>query len=583
MRIQPRALCACFLLLCLTVTSAGAAQTSRLLGLRTPMRDGVTLVSDVWLPADRGQHPLILIRTPYGRANLNEMTAELAAYFTAAGYALAIQDVRGRGDSDGDFNFFFQEEHDGYDTIEWLAQQSWSDGRIGMMGVSYMGTVQWLAARAHPPHLRCIAPTAPAGRYLDELPAVGGAFGLQWALHWLYGRSLRQEQGNLAGVDWEAVFSHRPLLTMDSVLTGRPIRFFREFLNHPTRDAYWQRILFTPADFAGITIPTLTTTGWFDGDQPGALFYWRGIQAHNPRPDQHFLIAGPWNHSQTFSGGALREQGFEFTADSRIDNKAIHRTFFDWCLKGTAAAPGWPRARTYVMGANRWRTFNAYPPIESRERSLYLRSGGRANTVEGDGVLSWDRPADERPDRFRYDPRNPVRLDFRDTLLLRTGDHRPGQYRHDVLVYSSEVLTERVAIVGTVAVELFAATDGRDTDFVVKLLDVQPDGRALKLGVNPVAIIRARYRNGLDREVLLTPNQVERYRIEISDLAHAFEPGHRIRLEVTSSAAPFFNPNQNTGNPIATDTVWRVAEQSVYHDRLRPSRIILPVVELEVP
>jgi len=168
-------------------------------------------------------------------------------------------------------------------------------------------------------------------------------------------------------------------------------------------------------------------------------------------------------------------------------------------------------------------------------------------------------------------------------LLLRTGDHRPGQYRHDVLVYSSEVLTERVAIVGTVAVELFAATDGRDTDFVVKLLDVQPDGRALKLGVNPVAIIRARYRNGLDREVLLTPNQVERYRIEISDLAHAFEPGHRIRLEVTSSAAPFFNPNQNTGNPIATDTVWRVAEQSVYHDRLRPSRIILPVVELEVP
>ncbi len=583
MRIQPRALWACFLLLCLTVTSTGAAQTSRLLGLRTPMRDGVTLVSDVWLPADRGQHPLILIRTPYGRANLNEMTTQLAAYFTAAGYAFAIQDVRGRGDSDGDFDFFFQEEHDGYDSIEWLAQQSWSDGRIGMMGVSYMGTVQWLAARAHPPHLRCIAPTAPAGRYLNELPAVGGAFGLQWTLNWLYGRSLRQEQGNLAGVDWETVFSHRPLLTMDSVLTGRPIRLFREFLNHPTRDAYWQRILFTPADFAGITIPTLTTTGWFDGDQPGALFYWRGIQAHNPRPDQHFLIAGPWNHSQTFSGGALREAGFEFTADSRIDNKAIHRTFFDWCLKGTAPAPDWPRARTYVMGANRWQTFGAYPPVEARERSLYLRSGGRANTVEGDGVLSWDRPADERPDRFRYDPRNPVRLDFRDTLLLRTGDHRPGQYRHDVLVYSSEVLTERVAIAGTVAVELFAASDGRDTDFVVKLLDVQPDGRALKLGVNPVAIIRARYRNGLDREVLLIPNQVERYRIEISDLAHAFEPGHRIRLEVTSSAAPFFNPNQNTGNPIATDTVWRVAEQTIYHDRRRLSRIIFPVIELGAP
>jgi putative CocE/NonD family hydrolase len=561
-------------------TSQSAAQVTRRFGVMVPMRDGVKLATDIWLPAATGQFPLILMRTPYLRAYPDFGFDQFALYFAQHGYAFAIQDVRGRGDSEGEFNFFFQEGPDGYDAIEWLATQPWANGRVGMMGLSYLGTTQWLAAREHPPHLVCMAPTAAAGRYLEELPSVGGAFGLQWAINWLNSTSLKGMQGNLAGVDWPAILAHRPLITMDSALHGREIRLFREFLQHQTLDDYWRRIIFTPDDFAKLDLPTLITTGWFDGDQPGALSYWRGMRAYSPAKDHQYLIAGPWTHPQTLMGGALSEAGFKFTPDSKIDNKAVHLEFFDYCLKGAKPAPEWPRARLYFTGSNVWRSFDEYPPRQATERPLYLTSGGRANTLSGNGKLSWDAPGATSTDRYTYDPRQALKLGFEEATLTKDGDHRGVERREDVLVYTSAPLTAPVTIAGTVMVELYAASDAKDTDFMVKLIDVQPDGRALKLGVDPVGVIRARYRQGIDREVFLTPGQVERYRIELYDIGHTFLPGHRIRLDVMSHHAPFFNPNQNTGNPIATDTVWRTAVQTIYHDHGHPSRILLPVLNL---
>jgi putative CocE/NonD family hydrolase len=226
------------------------------------------------------------------------------------------------------------------------------------------------------------------------------------------------------------------------------------------------------------------------------------------------------------------------------------------------------------MGANEWRDLDAYPPREAEPRSLYLTSGGRANSLSGDGRLAWTVTSDAPPDRYTFDPKHPVPSRGFDNGTDQTANQR----RDDVLVYTSDVLSEPVEIIGPVEVVLHAATDARDTDFTAKLTDVYPDGRALLLGPQTAGVIRARYRNGFDREELVTPGAVEEYTIRIGHVGHAFLAGHRIRIEISSSATPFVNPNQNTGNPVATDTEWKVAHQTIYHDRARPSRVVLPVM-----
>jgi putative CocE/NonD family hydrolase len=497
---------------------------------------------------------------------------EWAHYFASRGYVFAIQDARGRGDSEGTFDPFFGEGKDGYDTIEWLAGQPWSNGRVGTLGPSYLGTAQWLAAREHPPHLTCMAPTASAGRWFEEFPYLGGAFAEAAALAWVNEISGRMDQeANLENLNWAKVLAHRPLLTADSVM-GRMMPLYRDWLTNSTTGPYWDRLRFRPEDFAGIDIPTLTMTGWYDADQPGSLFYWRGLLAYAPKRDRHFLVVGPWRHVEAFRGGSTKVGDSEFSAASILDSRATHLAFFDWCLKGESLGFETPRARIYVTGANVWRAFDSYPPPTATQQELYLTSGGRANSSGGDGKLNWER-ADSPPDRFTFDPMNPVPGNLEDWGL----DRRAVQRRDDVLVYTSDVLKEPLEVIGSVVVNLQAASDARDTDFTAVLSDVGTDGRALTLGPL-VGIRRARYRGGYDREVLLTPGKVEVFRIELFDIAHSFEPGHRLRLDISSSAAPNYNPNQNTGNAVATDIDWKVAHQTVYHDRTRASAITLPVM-----
>ncbi len=230
-----------------------------------------------------------------------------------------------------------------------------------------------------------------------------------------------------------------------------------------------------------------------------------------------------------------------------------------------------------MTGENQWRDFDAYPPAASQVQRLYLHSGGQANTSMTDGVLDWNEPGDEPPDQYVHDPSDPV--------PSTTGgdprgiDHRPIGQRNDVLVYTSEPLEDSVVVIGNVFVRLHAATDARDTDWVVKVLDVHPDGRSLKIGPTEVGVLRARYREGYEETVLLEPGEVEEYRIEHFDVAHTFMPGHRIQLQVASAAFPFIDVNTNTGNPARTDTDWVIANQTVFHDRSRPSFIELPVLE----
>ncbi len=548
-----------------------SSQAVNRFGVPIPMRDGVRLVANLWVPSGVGRFPTILLRTPYDK------TAQFTRYrlvnYVTAGYAVVVQDTRGRGDSDGVFDFFFPEGQDGFDTIEWIAKQPWSNGRVGMDGGSYLGTVQWLAARERPPHLACMVPAVSAGRWFDEIPYQGGAFRLDWALPWLNQTSGRVDQSDLNGlVRWDSLASKRPLVRLDSLM-GRPMPLYQRFLAHPTLDQYWKRIQFTDRDFARLTIPTLTLTGWFDGDQSGALSYWNGITRRPGGAGENFLVIGPWTHGGSYLGGDLKVGAFVFDSAAIIKTQDLRIKFFDWCLKQSRPRFDEPKVRAYLMGSNRWVEGDHYPIPGTRTRSYYFRGGGHANGLDGDGRLSLAAPEDEPPDHFDYDPNRPVPSS--EPAL----DQREVEKRLDVLVYSTPVLEDPVDVLGPVFVELEIATDATDTDFTAKLVDVFPDGRAILLGPGSTGVIRARYRFGAERMQLLVPGAPTRLRVELFDVGHTFHPGHRIRVEVSSSAFPYIDANPNTGRPIATETLTQVAKQTVFHDRGRLSRLLLPVLE----
>ena len=561
-----------------TFTAAQAAEVRNIFDVRVPMRDGVELSADIWLPSSPGKYPAILMRTPYikARARPGRGLRKFIAAFADSGYAAIYQDVRGRGDSDGVL-FAGGEAEDGHDTIEWIAGQPWSNGKVCTMGVSYLAAVQWAAASQGPPHLKCMAATATGS--FHRAFSVGGAPSPN-IFHWLNSTSGHMMQPPLGRpAELAETMSRRPLLNLDEAL-GRSMPNARKWLtmNDPNYDPIVGR-RFSAEDFRLIDLPVLHVTGWFDIAQPSVLDFWHGMAAHSRAKDRQYLLIGPWDHVQTMIGGEMSMGEMTFTAEAMVDTADLHARFYAHYLKGTAKSFDFPRARVYVTGTNRWRDFNSYPPRESGERKLYLHSGGGANSLAGDGRLDWSESGDESPDSFVYDPRDPVPYyvgGMPGTASAAT-DQQGVEARADVLVYTGEVLDQALEIIGPVSVELYAVTDGRDTDFTAKLLDVYADGRAVQLGSPATGVIRARYRNGIGREDLLTPGKIEKYVISLADVGHTFLPGHRIRVEISSSAYPLIFPNQNTGNPIATDTEWRVAQQTVYHDRNHPSALILPV------
>jgi len=325
-----------------------------------------------------------------------------------------------------------------------------------------------------------------------------------------------------------------------------------------------------------IDLPVLHTTGWFDIALFGATEAWSGMAGYSPAKDKQFLLIGPWDHRQTlFMAEEYRMGEMEFSPEVSVNFIDLHTRFFNHYLKRTTPTFDVPRARVYVTGSNQWREFDTYPPKLSRERRLFLHSEGKANSLTGDGFLDWETPGNEVVDNFIFDPQKPVPVSV--GKMQPAADQRPIEGRTDVLVYTGSVLEESLEIIGTVSVELYAASDAKDTDFTAKLIDVYPDGRAVRLGPLNSGVIRARFRNGFGAEELLTPGKVEKYKISLFETGHTFLAGHRVRLEISSSAYPQILPNQNTGNPIATDMEWKTAHQTIYHDSVYRSAVILPV------
>jgi len=561
-----------------------------------PMRDGVNLATDIYRPDREGLFPVILVRTPYNKNDplLTNVIMFDPVRAAAAGYAVCVQDVRGRYASEGKFRPIHQEVDDGYDAVEWAAAQPWSSGRVGMAGASYVGATQWLAAIASPPHLVAMAPNITASAYHEGWFYQGGAFEwgfvASWAVNFLALDTLLKERpGDEAAVrrliqamdELDRWFWHLPLKDFPP-LAG--VEYFREWLAHPLHDDYWGRVNIE-AHYENVKAAALNIGGWYDIFLYGTVRNFLGLRSRggSEAARKSRLIVGPWAHvtrSLLWMGNLVGEVNFGVQAASQvIDLTGIQLRWFDYWLKGIEnGVDREPPVRLFVMGKNVWEDFEDFPPPGAKELRLYLHSGGRANGLWGDGVLSAEAPGEEPADRFVYDPENPVPtrgggLCCSDVYLPGGAfDQREVEARPDVLVYTSAPLERDLEVIGPVKVRLFVASSAPDTDFTAKLVDVYPDGRAINV---TDGILRLRYRNGRERAELVEPGRVYEVEVDLWYTAHVFRAGHRVRLEVSSSNFPRFDRNLNTGGPIGAEAEGQVAVQRVFHDRTKPSALIL--------
>jgi putative CocE/NonD family hydrolase len=551
----------------------------------TRMRDGVTLYADVYRPAAEGRYPVIVSRTPYSTERF-PTAYDAAVYFSQRGYVYVFQDVRGRHESDGRWEPFFDDEKDGYDTVEWAAKQPWSNGKVAMQGGSYLGQNQWRAAQAAPPSLVTIFPmVSSTSLYHDWITLNGG-----WRLSFNFGWGpVRQESrimqnpgphtlSGLRKVHYDQVQFHLPLNTMQQ-LVGRNARFYDDWLAHPDYDSYWKP-LNAEEVFDRIRIPVHTFGGWFDIFSQGTLRGYVGMSQKGgsdaARRLSHIVI-GPWGHGPSQKFGAL-----DFGPEANVDANALQLRWYDYFLKGIDnGLADEPPVKLFVMGRNEWVYEREYPVARTQYRPLYFASGGAANGARGDGRLTWEKPAGASPpDRYRYDPDDPVpSLGGNNCCGTPTPagpmDQRPIESRRDVLLYTSDVLQEEMEATGPVKVVLYASSDAVDTDFVAKLVDVYPDGSSYNMAEG---ILRARYRDSLSQPSPLKPGQVYRMEIDLVGTSVAFRKGHRIRVHVTSSHFPQFDRNPNTGAVFGTSEEVKVAQQTVYHDAERASHVLLPVI-----
>ena len=563
------------------------------------MRDGVTLYADIYRPDGEGLYPTILQRTPYDKTNslTNTMLDPIRA--AKAGFAVVIQDTRGRHASEGEFYAFRDDIDDGYDTVEWAAAQPWSNGKVGMYGASYVGATQWLAATSRPPHLVTIVPTVTASNYHDGWTYQGGAFELGFNMSWTLLQFTLANFKNVSTVqnvpeerranlihdvdNMTEGFSYLPTKDFPGLDSGLA-KYYYDWLAHPDFDEYWKR-LSIEEHHSEINVPALHFGGWYDIFLGGTIRNYLGMKksgANETARNRQRLIIGPWVHGArgtTMAG----QHYFGIMADAAaIDVDGVHLRWFDhWLNDANNGSVDDAPVRIFVMGDDAWRDEQEWPLARAVETKYYLHSSGKANSKHGDGSLSTVSPQSEAPDVYLYNPDNPVPTAGGalccNPYFAANGayDQNAVEERQDVLVYSTPPLEKDTEVTGPVTVTLWASTSTTDTDFTAKLVDVCEAGCARNL---TDGIIRARYRDSMSNPTLLEPNRAYCYEIDLWATSNVFKAGHRIRLEVSSSNFPRFDRNTNTGNIIAEDTELRPALQTVFHDVQQASYISLSVV-----
>ena len=572
---------------------------------RAPMRDGVTLATDVYLPAGADGRPAgeafpaILIRMPYGIREPYAYMPAVGRYWARRGYACVVQDVRGKYGSEGEWDPFRHEVDDGYDAIGWTAHQPWCDGRVGMTGESYFGHTQWAAAASRHPALRCISP-GDMGCDVYALLYEGGALALGSTALWAC------DQARHAYINWLRFDTrHLPLAEMADA-AGLPSRLFTELIARPSRDEYWREYDFRDV-LAAVDVPVFLWSGWYDNMLAATLGCWTGMEeadaeagasgaARRPR----WLTLGPTDHetSPDFTGTVGR---IRLPEEPRSWDRVLE--FMDAVLRdgddagagaGGGAGAGFaatPRVRVYVTGAGRWREADEWPLPGVVPTPFYLSGDGTAAPDGGGrrrrrpaaagrppGRLVPEPAPDEVPDRYAYDPLDPPNWWEGHDLWAAAkhlGDRRPLEERPDVLTYTGPELAAPLEVVGPLGAVLWVSTTAPDTDFVVSLVDVWPDGyvQLVQQGIR-----RLRYRESDAAPALAAPGEVYRIEVSLAATGYLFAAGHRLRVEVASAEFDRWDRNPNTGHDFAVDAATRIAVQTLYHDRDRPSHVVLPVI-----
>ena len=564
-------------------------------GVPMKTRDGVTLRADIYHPKADAKFPVILMRTPYDKS---VGWAVSPAYQIAAhGYVVVVQDVRGRYTSEGEFYPFRHESDDGYDAVEWAAALPYSNGKVGMIGGSYVGATQMLAAIAHPPHLAGICPVVTASNYHDGWTYQSGAleqwFDQNWttqlATNTLW-RLIAKDTNALLGAP-TLPLTHYPAFNYSSLPAGAEATaqiapYYLDWLAHPAYDAYWKQWSIEE-HFPDIQVPALHIGGWYDIFLGGTLRNYMGTKAHGAtdatRNGQRLLIqiGGHAGFGRRIGDVEFGDEALKFSSTSVVID------WYDYLFKGTqnefavegSAAAGKP-VHIFVMGENKYHQESDWPPPEGKITRYFLHSGGSANSLRGDGGLSATPPKKEASDKFTYDPVNPV-PSIGGSLCCDADHYEPGprdqraaENRNDVLVYSTKPLAENVEVTGPVLLELWAKSSAVDTDFTAKLVDVSPEGFATNL---TDGILRMRYRESQEKQVLMNPDRVYKVTVDLWATSNVFKKGHIMRLEVSSSNFPRFDRNLNTGADQAVSREFVSATNTILHDAEHPSALVVLV------
>lgn len=549
--------------------------------MEIPMRDGVKLSTDLYFPENSRKNEkfsVILIRTPYKK----EMSELDGLNWAKNGYVSAIQDVRGRFASQGEWEPMVNEAEDGYDTIEWLAGQTWSTRKIGMIGASYLGWTQLQAAAQQPPHLVTIIPNVAPPDPFFNIPYEYGSFMTLGALWWaealeteatadLSGKKLFK---TFEGKD-DSFFKTLPVIDLDKKVFGKENHYWRKWIQHNTNDAYWQQANFLD-QLKDLDIPVFLQFGWFDGDGIGTkLSYLRLKQSKNKYIK---MIVGPWGHTDTAS---TQLAGEEMGEEAGIDLLKLYQRWFDYWLKGIdTKILEEPLVQLYTMNSRQWLKADTYPLPGTRFTPFYLSSTNGANSLLGDGKLQKEIPGKSKPyDEYVYDPGKPTPAPshvFRSKG--NTAYNNMLTSRKDILVYQTEPIEEPLTIVGPVSVVLYASSSAPDTDWFVSFEAVKGDESVMPLCKGT---IRARFRNSYKEPVLLEKNKIYKYTIDLWHTGITFEKGYRIRIEVASAFFPVFSRNLNTGGHNEMEKEYIKAFQRIYHTQEYPSHLLLPLVKIK--
>lgn len=582
--------------------------------LLVPMRDGVGLSTNIWRPKGaKGPLPTILWKTPYNEHVLRGSTARFAAEAVRNGYAFIVQNERGRYFSQGKYEILGYPQTDGYDTLSWIAKQPWSSGKVGTLGCS--SSAEWqlaLAAMNHPAHAAMVPMAAGAGigkvgPFWEQGNFYTGGVPRTLFAIWMYGvdNPLRaQLPQDLSGpmrariaqyndldarkpdVEWKKQIWHLPYASLLSSL-GEPPATFEAMIARGPGDAEWKKGGLYD-DSMGWGVPALWFNSWYDvsiGPNMALYNHARSVNSDKEASANQYVVVGPNPHCQFARLGKDYKVGDREMGDASFPVNQQIFGFFDRWLKNQpkAFAADTAHVRYFTMGANRWQSDAQWPPKAAQPVRMYLRSGGSANSMYGDGVLSFEAPrADEPNDRYRYDPANPVQTigggDCCNGGVVIPGafDQRQIESRHDVLVYTSAPLEAPMEVTGFVDAVLKVSSSAKDTDFAVKLVDVAPDGTAWIIGDT---ILRARYRDSYLKPELMQPGTVYTLKPTPITTSIQFGKGHRIRVEITSSNFPKFARNLNTGGPNETESEAVVADNAIHHSADNPSYIELPVVK----